>query len=138
MLKFTKIYNIKDANPQEEYNTERFKIAQANAASFRKQSQILEERNAKLNGIVAKHEEASETMRAETMGLQTRLSQVRNALLHNIQFNRNLLRVQYWVRQRSASQEMERNLPTALLLAATGSVWLVLNSPPFPVWRFVY
>ena len=62
---------------QEEYNTERFKIAQANAASFRKQSQILEERNAKLNGIVAKHEESSETMRAETMGLQTRLSQVR-------------------------------------------------------------
>ena len=71
----------KQENPQEEYNTERFKIAQANAASFRKQSQILEERNAKLNGIVAKHEEASETMRAETMGLQTRLSQVRGKLL---------------------------------------------------------
>ena len=39
--------------------------------------QILEERNTKLNGIVAKHEQASETMRAETMGLQSRLSQVR-------------------------------------------------------------
>ena len=63
---------------QEEYNTERFKIAQTNAASFRKQCQILEERNAKLNGIVAKHEQSSETMRAETMGLQSRLSQVRS------------------------------------------------------------
>ena len=85
MVELHKTNNIdnNDANPQEEYNTERFKIAQANAASFRKQSQILEERNAKLNGIVAKHEEASETMRAETMGLQTRLSQVRKALLHS-------------------------------------------------------
>ena len=63
---------------QEEYNTERFKIAQTNAASFCKQCQILEECNVKLNGIVAKHEQSSETMRAETMGLQLRLSQVRS------------------------------------------------------------
>ena len=38
-------------------------------------------------------------------------------------------------RQINASQEMERNLPTAELelLAATGSAWLVFSFPPFPV-----
>jgi nucleoprotein TPR len=60
---------------QEEYNTERFKIAQTNAASFRKQCQILEDRNAKLNGIVSKHEQSSETIRTEVMHAQSKLSQ---------------------------------------------------------------
>ena len=32
---------------------------------------------------------------------------------------------------------MERNWPTVLLLAATGSAWMVFSFPPFPVWRFV-
>ena len=41
-------------------------------------------------------------------------------------------------RQINASQEMERNGPTALLLAATGSAWLVFIFPPFPVRHFVY
>ena len=49
----------------------------------------------------------------------------------------HFLNLYYRVSQRNASQEMERNWPTAQLLAATGSAWLVLSFPPFPVRRFV-
>ena len=38
--------------------------------------------------------------------------------------------------QINASQEMEKNWPTALLLAATGSARLVFSFPPFPDRRF--
>ena len=45
----------------------------------------------------------------------------------------------YRGRQRNASQEIEGNWPTAQLLAATGSAWLVFSFPPFPpVWRLFY
>ena len=60
---------------QEEYNTERFKISQTNCESLRKQCSLLEEKNIKLNGIVAKHEAASETLRNEALEATTKLSQ---------------------------------------------------------------
>ena len=44
----------------------------------------------------------------------------------------------YRVRQRNTSQEMERNWPTAQLLAATGSAWLVFIFPLFPGGHFVW
>ena len=44
----------------------------------------------------------------------------------------------YRVSKRNASQEMERKWPKALLLAATGSAWLLFSFPPFPVWHFIY
>ena len=37
-----------------------------------------------------------------------------------------------------ASRKMERNWPTAALLAATDPAWLVFSFPPFSGWRFVW
>ena len=42
----------------------------------------------------------------------------------------------YRGRQWNASQEIERYWPTAQLLAAKGSAWLMFSFPPFPVRRF--
>ena len=49
----------------EEYNTERFNIAQANCASYKKQIEALEMRNKQLDTIMAKHEESVSTLRDE-------------------------------------------------------------------------
>ena len=44
----------------------------------------------------------------------------------------------YRVLKINASLEMERNWPTAALLAATDPAWLVFSLPPFSGWRFVW
>jgi len=60
---------------QEEYSTERFKIAQSNAEEFKRQAKILEERCLKLSNIVAKHEDTMEVLRNEVIACQSKLSQ---------------------------------------------------------------
>ena len=42
----------------EEWNTERFKIAQDNNASYKKEISFLEEKSSSLSNIVAKHEQS--------------------------------------------------------------------------------
>ena len=63
-----------------------------------------------------------------------------NAVIYaaSISVSNGVAKPLYRVSKINASQGMERTWPTALLLAATGSAWLVFNFPPFPVWRFVY
>jgi hypothetical protein len=60
---------------QEEYNTERFKIAQSNAEDYKRQAKFLEERCTKLSAIVGKHEESMEMLRNEVISCQSKLSQ---------------------------------------------------------------
>ena len=49
-----------------------------------------------------------------------------------------LLKCLYRVLKINASREMERNWPTAALLAATDPAWLVFSFPPFSGRRFVW
>ena len=60
---------------QEEYNNERFKIAQANANSFKKQVSSLEERSRKVGEIAAKHEQTISVLHNELLTSQSKLSQ---------------------------------------------------------------
>ena len=58
----------------EEYNTERFNIAQANCASYKKQIEALEMRNKQLDTIMAKHEESITTLRDEVFKASRKLA----------------------------------------------------------------
>ena len=58
----------------EEYNNERFNIAQANCASFKKQIEALEMRNKQLDTIAAKHENSITSLREELLKSERKLS----------------------------------------------------------------
>ena len=64
----------------EEWNTERFKIAQANNATYKKEIAFLEEKNSNLNTLVAKHESSIHAMHAELIQSNGSLAQVTNKL----------------------------------------------------------
>ena len=53
---------------KEEWNTERFKLAQSNASGYKREIGLLEERNKSLNAIVAKHEVSIEAFQREVSG----------------------------------------------------------------------
>jgi len=59
----------------EEYNNERFLIAQTNCSSFKKQIETLEMRNKQLDNIAAKHEISISSLREELLKLGRQLSQ---------------------------------------------------------------
>ncbi len=76
---------------QDEYNTERFKIAQGNADAYKKQAKILEERSSKMSAIVAKHEETMEVLRNEVAACQMKQSQAEVELQH-LRHERSILK----------------------------------------------
>ena len=61
---------------QEEWNTERFRLAQNNAANHKKEIGLLEERNKTLHSVIAKHENAIDALHKEMLNSQTMLSKV--------------------------------------------------------------
>ena len=69
---------------QEEYNNERFKIAQANANSFKKQVSSLEERSRKVGEIAAKHEQTISVLHNELLTSQSKLSQAEVKFVPNL------------------------------------------------------
>ena len=62
----------------EEWNTERFKIAQANNAAYKKEISYLDEKNTNLNSIVAKHEQSIQAMHHELMQANTQVVKLTN------------------------------------------------------------
>ena len=54
---------------KEEWNTERFKLAQSNASGYKREIGLLEERNKALDNIVAKHEVSIEAFQKEVSPL---------------------------------------------------------------------
>ena len=61
---------------QEEWNTERFRLAQTNAANYKKEIGLVEERNKSLHAVIAKHENAIDALHKELLNSQTMLSKV--------------------------------------------------------------
>lgn len=62
----------------EEWNTERFKIAQGNNATYKKEISFLQEKNDNLNSIVAKHEQSIQTMHHEMVQSNTQVVKLTN------------------------------------------------------------
>ena len=55
----------------EEWNTERFKLAQNNAANYKTEIGLLEERNKTLHSVIAKHENGIDALHKELLNSQT-------------------------------------------------------------------
>ena len=62
----------------EEWNTERFKIAQNNNATYKKEIGFLEEKNNNLNALVAKHENSIQAMHSELIKSNTDVARLTN------------------------------------------------------------
>ena len=61
---------------KEEWNTERFKIAQDNSSGYKREIGLLEERNKALDAIVAKHEASIESFQKEVSGVPLKLKKI--------------------------------------------------------------
>lgn len=64
----------------EEWNTERFKIAQANNGAYKKEIAFLEEKNTTLHSVVARHEQSIQAMHKELMEANTQVSRISSQL----------------------------------------------------------
>ena len=102
----------------EEYNNERFNIAQANCASFKKQIEALESRNSQLDNILAKHESSIASLRDELMKSTRKLSNAELKVDQLTQSNSHLksvesrltAEIQVLQRERNTSSQIMANL----------------------------
>ena len=101
----------------EEWNTERFKIAQANNATYKKEIGFLEEKNSNLNALVAKHEGSIHAMHAELIQSNGNLAKITNQLKRYEFEVRNL-------RNTQARMEKERDI---LQRQSSGSAMIAEN-----------
>ena len=69
----------------EEWNTERFKIAQTNNATYKKEISFLEEKNSNLNVLVAKHENSIQVMHGELVQSNSQVARLTNQRERSLQ-----------------------------------------------------
>ena len=103
---------------KEEWNTERFKLAQANAGAYKREIGLLEERNKSLSSVVAKHELSIETFQKEFGKLESQLNHAERDRRMALAQNENLKTLNERLKaeteilhnQRSGSQLLADNL----------------------------